>query len=89
MTFLLKNGLKIDHLRVRSLPAGSELTDFVHEHERNYVVELNRDGQLHQILCLEIPDSSMKLISLSHLDGLPMTAQWVVNQITAKEDEHK
>jgi 2-oxoglutarate ferredoxin oxidoreductase subunit alpha len=89
MTILLQYGLKIDQLRVRSLPAGPELTDFVHEHERNYVVELNRDGQLHQILCLEIPDSSMKLLSLSHLDGLPLTAQWVVNQITAKEDEQK
>ena len=64
MPILLQNGLKIDHLRVRSLPAASELIDFVHAHERNYVVELNRDGQLHQILSLEIPDSTMKLFSL-------------------------
>jgi len=89
MAILLKNGLKIDHLRIRSLPAASETIDFVNDHERNYVVELNRDGQLQQILCLEIRDSSKNLISLSYLDGLPLTAQWVVNQITAKEDEHK
>jgi 2-oxoglutarate ferredoxin oxidoreductase subunit alpha len=49
------------------------------------VIELNRDGQLHQILRLEIPDSSMKLISLSHLDGLPLTAKWVEEQINGKE----
>jgi 2-oxoglutarate ferredoxin oxidoreductase subunit alpha len=61
--------------------------DFVRSHERNYVIELNRDGQLHQILRLEIPDCSMKLISLSHLDGLPLTAQWVVIQILAKEEQ--
>jgi 2-oxoglutarate ferredoxin oxidoreductase subunit alpha len=50
------------------------------------VVELNRDGQLHQILQLEIPDCSMKLISLSHLDGLPLTADWVEQQVTGKEE---
>ena len=80
-------GFKIDHLRMRSLPTAPEVKDFVHSHERNYVIELNRDGQLHQILRLEIPESSLKLISLSHLDGLPLTSQWVVNQIIAKEEQ--
>jgi 2-oxoglutarate ferredoxin oxidoreductase subunit alpha len=83
---LAEKGYKIDHLRVRSLPTSSEVVEFVHTHERNYVVELNRDGQLHQVLRLEIPDSSLKLISLSHLDGLPLAAQWVVNQVIANED---
>jgi 2-oxoglutarate ferredoxin oxidoreductase subunit alpha len=82
---LANQGYKIDHLRMRSLPVGPEAVDFVRAHERNYVIELNRDGQLHQILRLEIPESSMKLISLSHLDGLPLTARWVEEQIIAKE----
>ena len=47
---LSKQGYKIDHLRMRSLPVAPEVKDFVHAHERNYVIELNRDGQLHQIL---------------------------------------
>jgi 2-oxoglutarate/2-oxoacid ferredoxin oxidoreductase subunit alpha len=87
METLPQNGYKIDHLRMRSLPTAPEVMEFVRAHERNYVVELNRDGQLHQILRLEIPDCSMKLISLSHLDGLPLTAKWVVNQIIAKEEQ--
>jgi 2-oxoglutarate ferredoxin oxidoreductase subunit alpha len=86
METLSQNGYKIDHLRMRSLPTAPEVMDFVRSHERNYVIELNRDGQLHQILRLEIPDCSLKLISLSHLDGLPLTAQWVVSQIIAKEE---
>lgn len=86
MEDLSQKGYKIDHLRIRSLPTAPEVKDFIRSHERNYVIELNRDGQLHQILRLEIPDCSMKLISLSHLDGLPLTAQWVVNQIIAKEE---
>lgn len=86
---LVDEGYKIDHLRMRSLPTSPEVMDFVRNHERNYVIELNRDGQLHQALRLEIPDCSMKLISLSHLDGLPMTAHWVVDQIIAKEEQIK
>ena len=85
MENLSQKGYKIDHLRMRSLPVAPEAADFVRAHERNYVIELNRDGQLHQILRLEIPDCSMKLISLSHLDGLPLTPRWVEEQIMAKE----
>jgi 2-oxoglutarate ferredoxin oxidoreductase subunit alpha len=86
---LSRKGDQIDHLRMRSLPSAPEVADFVRAHERNYVIELNRDGQLHQILQVEIPDCSMKLISLSHLDGLPLTAKWVEDQITTKEEEGK
>ena len=86
MENLANKGYRIDHLRMRSLPVAGEVKDFVRLHERNYVIELNRDGQLHQILQLEIPDCSMKLISLSHLDGLPLTADWVEHQIMAKEE---
>lgn len=86
MDNLDNKGYKIDHLRIRSLPASDEVKEFVRAHERNYVVELNRDGQLHQILQLEIPDSNLNLISLSHQDGLPLTAKWVVEQILEKEE---
>jgi 2-oxoglutarate ferredoxin oxidoreductase subunit alpha len=86
MESLSQKGYKIDHLRMRSLPTSPEAAEFVRAHERNYVIELNRDGQLHQILRLEIPDCSMKLISLSHLDGLPLTAKWVEDQIMSKEE---
>jgi 2-oxoglutarate/2-oxoacid ferredoxin oxidoreductase subunit alpha len=85
MDNLSVKGYKIDHLRMRSLPVSDEVKDFVRGHKRNYVIELNRDGQLHQVLSLEIPDCSMNLISLSHLDGLPLTAVWVENQVVSKE----
>jgi 2-oxoglutarate ferredoxin oxidoreductase subunit alpha len=87
ISILAEKGMKIDHLRMRSLPTAPEVTEFVHAHERNYVVELNRDGQLHQVLRLDIPDRSLQLISVCHLDGLPLTAQWVVEQLTAKEEQ--
>ncbi len=89
LSILAQTGYKIDHLRMRSLPTAPEAVEFVRAHSRNYVVELNRDGQLHQILRLEIPDRSLQLISLSHLDGLPLTAQWIVDQVIAKEEQFR
>ena len=47
---LAEQGIKIDFLRVRAIPFSSQVGDFIRQHERNYVVEMNRDGQLHQLL---------------------------------------
>lgn len=84
---LAKQGIKSDFLRLRAIPFTQEVTDFVHDHRRIYVVELNRDGQLHQLLSLEYSRDCVKLISLAHLDGLPLTARWVVEAVRSKERE--
>ncbi|HEX7976136.1 MAG TPA: 2-oxoacid:acceptor oxidoreductase subunit alpha [Anaerolineales bacterium] len=78
-------GIKTDFLRVRAIPFTPEVTDFIHSHARNYVVEMNRDGQLHQILMLDHPDRCPNLISLAHTDGLPLTARRVREAILAQE----
>jgi hypothetical protein len=49
------------------------------------VVELNRDGQLHEILNIEYCDQSDRLISLSYIDGLPMTADYIIKSVSEKE----
>lgn len=85
---LEKHGIKVDYMRVKALPVSYKVEQFIRAHKRNYVVELNQDGQLHQILVSEIPGCAMKLVSLSHLDGLPLTADWVVKAIITKEEEN-
>jgi len=72
-------------MRVRSLPANTDVREFIASHARNYVVELNRDGQLRQILSLEISEYSEKLISISEIGGLPLPAAWTAESIFAKE----
>ena len=74
-------------MRLRALPINDEVKEFVAEHERIYVVELNRDGQMHSILMTEMPEMATKLISLSHMDGMPLTARWVQEAIAEKEQE--
>jgi 2-oxoglutarate ferredoxin oxidoreductase subunit alpha len=82
---LSQRGIETDFLRLRAIPFTNEVTDFIHDHDRIYVIEMNRDGQLHQLLSLEYSRDCVKLISLAHLDGLPMTARWVEEAISAEE----
>lgn len=84
---LEKSGLKTDFLRLRAIPFTEEVTEFIYSHERSYVVEMNRDGQLHQLLSLEYAPVCAKLISIAHLDGLPLTAHWVEDRILQQEDK--
>nr|NIW48892.1 hypothetical protein [Gammaproteobacteria bacterium] len=60
---------------------------FIYAHEKSYVVEMNRDGQLHQLLSLEYAAVCAKLTSIAHLDGLPLTASWIENRIMQEEDK--
>lgn len=85
--YLSESGLNSDYLRVRAIPFTKEVADFIDHHQRIYVIEMNRDGQLKQLLTLRYPGQSEKLISLAHLDGLPMTARWVERSISAQEEK--
>ena len=85
LDYLSEDGKEIDYLRLRALPVVDEVREFIRNHERVYVVEMNRDGQLHQILSLEVPERATQLISLTHNDGLPLTAKWIQGAILDEE----
>ncbi len=74
-------GMKTDYLRIRAVPFTDEVQKFVEQHDQLFVVELNRDGQMHQLLSLAYPESTMKLTSVACSDGLPATANWVRDSI--------
>ncbi|HLQ60859.1 MAG TPA: 2-oxoacid:acceptor oxidoreductase subunit alpha [Candidatus Acidoferrales bacterium] len=68
-------GLKTDYLRVRALPLSRSLAQFVENHARVYVVEQNRDGQLYDLIRLQIaPELAPRLRSIRHYDGQPIPA---------------
>jgi 2-oxoglutarate ferredoxin oxidoreductase subunit alpha len=85
--YLEAEGLPIDYLRLLALPINQEVIDFVKNHERVYVIEMNRDGQMHQILTVEMPQYGTKLFSLTLNDGLQMTAAWAKEAIQAEESK--
>ncbi len=82
-------GTPADYLRVRSIPFSSKVLKFMEDHERVYVVEMNRDGQLQQVLTLEFPSQAEKLIKTTHTDGLPLTAKWITQAILTNEEKTK
>jgi 2-oxoglutarate ferredoxin oxidoreductase subunit alpha len=50
--YLAEAGIPTDYLRVRAIPFSPQVADFIRQHQRTYIVELIRDGQLHQLLTL-------------------------------------
>src|SRR5690606_15976809 len=68
---LAELGIPVDYMRVRALPTNPAVREFIASHARNYVLELNRDGQLCGILSLEISEYSQKLISITDIGGMP------------------
>lgn len=83
---LLKNGIKTDYLRLKSIPMHDEVRDFVKAHEYCYVIEINHDGQIRQILSLNMPEEALKLRRVSKVDGMPLTAKWIISEILSQEE---
>ncbi|MEZ4541814.1 MAG: 2-oxoacid:acceptor oxidoreductase subunit alpha [Chloroflexota bacterium] len=84
---LTADGLVTSYMRLRALPINDEVEAFIARHDHVYVVELNRDGQMHTLLSSELPELATRLESLALLDGMPLTARWVVEAITAVEED--
>jgi 2-oxoglutarate ferredoxin oxidoreductase subunit alpha len=85
---LATQGLPVDLMRIRALPFSKDVRSFIEAHKRNYVVELNRDGQLHQLLQIDHCDMTDRLVSLAYLDGLPITAEYIIKSVIEKEQNN-
>ena len=78
--------LPSDYLRIRAFPFAPEIGDFVRAHERVYVVEQNRDAQMYSLLKLDFDAELVpRLRSVARLDGLPLDARSVTEEIAAME----
>ena len=71
-------------MRIRAVPFSPEVDEFVKNYDQIFVVEMNRDGQLHQLLSLAYPQSALNLKSVAFGDGMPASAKWVREGILAK-----
>ena len=79
-------GQSVDYMRIRAYPFAHEIHDFVASHERVYVVEQNRDGQLASLLKLDLPaEQVVKLRSVLHYNGLPIDARTITEEFATKE----
>lgn len=81
VTRLAARGLKINTMRVRAFPFQNEVIDYINTHNTIFVVEQNRDAQLRTMLMNENDISPRKLQSILNFDGLPITADFITQNI--------
>ncbi len=74
-------GLQVDALRVRAFPLADEVFSFIAAHDRIFVIEQNRDGQLRTLLMNEGDVDPSRLTAVLHYDGTPITARFIVDAI--------
>lgn len=60
------------------------MDEFLAKYDQVFVVEMNRDGQMHQILLTEYAQYAPNLKSIAFGDGMPASAKWVREGILAK-----
>jgi 2-oxoglutarate ferredoxin oxidoreductase subunit alpha len=81
-----EKGIETDYLRVRAYPFSRAVHEFVERHDRVYVVEQNRDAQLASLLKLDLsPELLPRLRPVAHIDGLPLDARSVTDEILTLE----
>lgn len=80
-----KHDLEVGYMRVRALPLSQEVFDFVARYKHIYVIENNVEGQLCQIMQLEMKDRAVDMTALAHLDGLSLSANYVVESVLEQE----
>jgi 2-oxoglutarate ferredoxin oxidoreductase subunit alpha len=84
MDLLGKEGIPVDYMRIRGFPFGASVKAFLEEHDVNFVVEQNRDGQMRSLLLLETEVAGSKLVPVKFYSGFPMSAQYVIQGVKSK-----
>jgi 2-oxoglutarate ferredoxin oxidoreductase subunit alpha len=73
-------------MRLKAYPFSADVLKFITSHERVYVVDQNRDGQMLNLLKLDIPAEHVgRLRSVRHYNGLPLDARSVTDDIISQE----
>jgi 2-oxoglutarate ferredoxin oxidoreductase subunit alpha len=79
-------GLKTSYLRLRAYPFSPDVEEFIRRHDRVYVVEQNRDGQMMSLLRMDMdPALQVRLRSALHWNGLPIDARSITDTIRTLE----
>lgn len=78
---LEQRGHSLNDLRLKAFPFHKEVIEFIEQHDRVFVVEQNRDGQMRTLLINELDIAPEKLISVLNYNGDPLSANVVIRQI--------
>ena len=70
-------GVPLDGLRLRAFPFADRVRQFIDAHDTVFVVEQNRDAQMHSLLVNELSIDPARLVKILHYDGTPITARFI------------
>ncbi|MEO8216681.1 MAG: 2-oxoacid:acceptor oxidoreductase subunit alpha [Acidobacteriota bacterium] len=79
-------GVETSYCRIRALPLAAEVRDFVASHERVYVVEQNRDGQMADLIRLDAGEAQGRIRKILHYTGLPCDARFITEAVLSSEE---
>ena len=77
-------GLHLDAMRLCAFPFPDSVQEFIAAHDTVFVVEQNRDGQMHSLLVNELDFDPAKLPRVLHYDGTPITARFIAGAIAKR-----
>jgi 2-oxoglutarate ferredoxin oxidoreductase subunit alpha len=80
-----ERGIETSYLRLRAYPFTDDVHHFIAMHDRVYVVEQNRDGQMADLLRLEVGKMQEKLRKVLHYTGLPCDARTITDAVLQME----
>ena len=83
MDKLAEKNIYVDALRLRGFPFDKAFEEFVSSHKQIFVIEQNRDAQLKSLMMIELGTEASRLHSVLNFDGMPITADFIFNQIAA------
>ncbi len=82
METMASDGLIFDAIRLRSFPFNQTVEDFIHSHEKVFIIEQNRDGQMRSLLINELNVNPQKMVPVLNYDGMPITAHTIISLIS-------
>jgi 2-oxoglutarate ferredoxin oxidoreductase subunit alpha len=74
-------GVHLDAMRLLAFPFPQSVADFIEAHDKVFVVEQNRDGQMQSLLVNELEIDPKRLPKVLHYDGTPITARFIAAAI--------
>jgi 2-oxoglutarate/2-oxoacid ferredoxin oxidoreductase subunit alpha len=80
-----ERNVETSYLRLRALPFTDDLKSFIASHDHIYVVEQNRDGQMGDLIRLEVGEDQRKIRKILHYTGLPCDARSITNAVLQME----
>jgi len=72
----------LDAMQLKAFPFNKDVEQFIEEHEVVFVIEQNRDAQMRSLLINELEINPKKLIKVLNYDGMPITADKIVKEIS-------